>query len=73
MLAPRIDAVSPIGAGDALAAAFVWASAKGCTFEDAARWGVATGTASAQLPGTSFASLNQVEKVYEDVRIKPAS
>jgi 1-phosphofructokinase family hexose kinase len=73
VLAPRIDAVSPIGAGDALAAAFVWASVNGCDFADAARWGVATGTASAQLPGTSFASLDQAKKIYDDVRIKPAS
>lgn len=72
VLAPRIDAVSPIGAGDALAAAFVWASANGCDFTDAVRWGVATGTASAQLPGTSFASLDQARKIYDDVRIKPA-
>ena len=72
VLAPRIDAVSPIGSGDALAAAFVWASVNGSGFSDALRWGVATGTASAQLPGTSYASLNQTRKVYEQVRVKPA-
>ncbi len=46
---PRIDAVSPIGAGDALGAAFVWAMSQGRSFEESARWGVAAGTASAKF------------------------
>lgn len=68
---PRIDAVCPIGAGDALAAAFTWAMDKGKDFVDAMRWGVAAGTASAKLPGISFASLEQTRDVYKlvDVRI----
>ena len=71
-LPPRVDAVCPIGAGDALAAAFTWAMAKGSTFEDAVRWGVAAGTASAQLPGVSFATLQQTEQVYKLVEMRAA-
>ena len=44
-LPPLVDALCPIGAGDALSAAFTWAMDKGSTFEDALRWGVAAGTA----------------------------
>ena len=67
---PRVDAVCPIGAGDALAAAFVWALAQDHDFFTAARWGVAAGTASAQLPGVSFASLAQTTAIYEKVELR---
>ncbi len=68
---PRIDAVCPIGAGDALAAAFVWARAKQKEFWDALRWAVAAGTASTQLPGMSFATLDQTKAVYKKVEVRP--
>ncbi len=67
---PRIEALCPIGAGDALAAAFVWARRKNKTFADALRWGVAAGTASAALPGITFAGLDQTKAVYRQVQIK---
>lgn len=72
-LAPRIDAVSPIGAGDALSAAFTWAStrkSKPTPSDDALRWGVAAGTASARLPGMNFASLGQTEEVYRQIEMR---
>jgi 1-phosphofructokinase family hexose kinase len=69
-LPPRVDAVCPIGAGDALAAAFTWAMDNGSSFDDAVRWGVAAGTASAKLPGVSFASLRQTEDVYRLVEMR---
>ena len=71
-LPPRIDAVCPIGAGDALAAAFAWAMADGKEFPDALRWGVAAGTASARLPGITFASLKQTKEIYKRVEVRPA-
>ncbi|MDP2997206.1 MAG: 1-phosphofructokinase family hexose kinase [Bryobacterales bacterium] len=71
-LPPRVDAVCPIGAGDALAAAFVWAMSRTRDFPDAIRWGVAAGTASARLPGLAFASLDQTRAVYEQVEIRSA-
>ena len=67
---PRTDAVCPIGAGDALVAAFAWAMSRKDDFADALRWGVAAGTASARLPGVTFASLAQTEEVYERVEIR---
>jgi fructose-1-phosphate kinase PfkB-like protein len=72
VMAPRIDAVCPIGAGDALAAAFVWAMDKGLDFADAVRWGVAEGTASAKLPGVRFASLEEAKLIYDKVEVRPA-
>jgi 1-phosphofructokinase family hexose kinase len=69
---PRVDAISPIGAGDAMAAAFVWSMVNKGEFADAARWGVAAGTASARLPGISFADLQQTTAVYTQVEVRNA-
>ncbi|MDE3197377.1 MAG: hexose kinase [Acidobacteriota bacterium] len=67
---PRVDALSPIGAGDALAAALLWAIDEGHAFEDALRWGVAAGTASATLPGMKFASLEQTRAMHDEVDLR---
>jgi 1-phosphofructokinase family hexose kinase len=67
---PRIQAVCPIGAGDALNAAFVWAVTQGMSFVDAVKWGVAAGTASAKLPGLQFANLEQTREVFERVEVR---
>jgi 1-phosphofructokinase family hexose kinase len=69
---PRVDAVCPIGAGDALAAAFTWAMHRDGDFRDALRWGVAAGTASARLPGVTFASFEQTEEIYRQVEVREA-
>ena len=73
VLPPRIDSVCPIGAGDAMAAAFIWALDRNNDFPDAVRWGVAAGTASARLPGLSFASLAQTEEIYRQVEVRRAA
>ncbi len=61
---PSVEAVCPIGAGDAAAAAIVWSCDRGDSFSEALRWGVAAGTASSMLPGISLANLEQSEAVY---------
>jgi 1-phosphofructokinase family hexose kinase len=71
-LPPRVDAVCPIGSGDALAAAFVWSMSRTQDLPDALRWGVAAGTASAKLPGLTFASLEQTRAVYRQVEVRSA-
>jgi 1-phosphofructokinase family hexose kinase len=70
---PMIDAICAIGAGDALAAAFVWALSENKTFDDAVRWGVACGTASAALPGISFPTFAQTEKMHGRVELRVVS
>ena len=60
-----------LGSENAMAAAFVWARAKGKEFWDALRWAVATGTASAQLPGVTFANLDQTKAIYKKVEVRP--
>jgi len=72
VIPPRTDAVSPLGAGDALAAAYVWAATKRKDFADCVRWAVAAGTASAKLPGLESASLEQTKEVYRSVEVRKA-
>lgn len=67
---PRTDAVSPLGAGDALAAAYVWAATKKKDFADCVRWAVAAGTASAMQPGLVFANLEQTKEVFKSVEVR---
>lgn len=69
-LPPRIDSLCPIGAGDALAAALVWALDKKKQFQDSLRWAVATGTAKAALPGLKFPTLDQAKAVYKQVEVR---
>ena len=66
---PPIEAVCPIGAGDAMSAAIVWALQKGEPFSEALRWGVAAGTASTKLPGITLANLDQTKEVYPYTQI----
>jgi 1-phosphofructokinase family hexose kinase len=70
VIPPRVEAVCPIGAGDALVAAFAWSMERGGSFAEALRWGVAAGTASAQLPGVEFASLKEATAVRERVEVR---
>ncbi len=72
VIPPRTDAVSPLGAGDALAAAYVWAAEKKKDFADCVRWAVAAGTASAMQPGLVFANLEQTKEVYKAVEVRRA-
>jgi 1-phosphofructokinase family hexose kinase len=67
---PRIEAISPIGAGDALAAALTWSLKNRDNFPEALRWGVAAGSASAELPGTRFASLDQTRAIHSDIDLR---
>lgn len=69
---PRVDAVCPIGAGDALSAAYTWSMTRKDNPVEALRWGVAAGTASARLPGMSFATLDQTREIYRQVEVRRA-
>jgi 1-phosphofructokinase family hexose kinase len=71
-LPPRVDAVCPIGAGDALTAGYTWSCERKDNPAEALRWGVAAGTASACLPGMNFATLQQAQEIYRQVEIRRA-
>ena len=66
---PQIHSLCPIGAGDAMSAAIVWALNNGESFGDALRWGVAAGTASSKLPGIALTNLEQTKAIYPQVQL----
>ncbi len=57
---PNIIEQNPIGAGDSLVAGVVWQLSRGCSYEDAIRYGVACGAATASKPGTELGSYDDV-------------
>ena len=69
---PRVKAVCPIGAGDALAAGYTWSIQRKSTVAEALRWAVAAGTATARLPGLTFASLADTQETYRRVEVRRA-
>lgn len=70
VIPPHIHALSPIGAGDALVAAFLWSMETNNDYREALRWGVAAGSASAALPGMRFATLEDTRKLYPEVEMR---
>jgi 1-phosphofructokinase family hexose kinase len=69
---PHVDAVCPIGSGDALTAGYTWSIERRSTPVEAMRWGVAAGTATACQPGMRFASLEQTQEVFKQVELRRA-
>jgi 1-phosphofructokinase family hexose kinase len=57
---PDIIERNPIGAGDSLVAGVVWQLSQDCSYEDAIRYGVACGAATASKSGTKLGSYNDV-------------
>lgn len=70
---PLVQALCPIGSGDALTAAYAWRMSRPrASAVDALRWGVAAGTASALLPGMHYATLTETAQMYERVEVRRA-
>jgi len=66
---PLIQALNPVGAGDALLAGIAWALERGLGLDELARWGVASGTAAAMRVGTDAASRGEVERLHAQVQV----
>ncbi len=69
---PSIQTGSPIGAGDVLGAACVWALDKGEPFPEAFAWGVAAATVASSLPGLQFGTLEQVREMKGRLEVQEA-
>ncbi|MEI7468657.1 MAG: 1-phosphofructokinase [Chloroflexota bacterium] len=64
---PAIREQNPIGAGDSMLAGLVWGLSQGQPLLEAMRWGVACGSATASLPGTTVGSKVLVESLLPQV------
>lgn len=63
--APTVPIVSKIGAGDSMVAGIVLSLARGETVQEAARFGVAAGSAAVMTPGTELCRREDTEQLYE--------
>ncbi|MCS6836383.1 MAG: 1-phosphofructokinase family hexose kinase [Anaerolineae bacterium] len=66
---PVVPIQSKVGAGDSMVGGLTLALARGWTIRDAARYGVASGSAAVMTPGTELCRLQDVEKLYPRVTI----
>jgi 1-phosphofructokinase family hexose kinase len=67
---PRVRALNPVGAGDALLAGTVWALEQQLSWEEMARWGVAAGTAAAMREGVDVGTRSEVQALYDQTQIE---
>jgi 1-phosphofructokinase family hexose kinase len=65
---PQIQEKNPIGAGDSMVGGLVWALTQGIPLKEALGWGVASGAATASLPGTEVGSRPLIEELFSQVR-----
>ena len=65
---PKIKEKNPIGAGDSMVGGLVWALTQGIALKEALGWGVASGAATASLPGTEVGSRPLIEELCSKVR-----
>jgi len=67
---PKIQEKNPIGAGDSMVGGLVWALTHGIVLKEALGWGVASGAATASLPGTEVGSRPLIENLFTQVRFE---
>ena len=67
---PSVTIKNPVGAGDSMLAALVVAHLRGWSLDQAARWCVAAGTASAMQEGTSVVTPDQIESLLDRVEVE---
>ncbi|PIU53381.1 MAG: phosphofructokinase [Deltaproteobacteria bacterium CG07_land_8_20_14_0_80_60_11] len=67
--APLVPIKSKVGAGDSTVAGIVLALARGRSWREAVRYGVAAGAAAVMTPGTELCRREDVERLYEQLRL----
>lgn len=65
---PKIKEKNPIGAGDSMVGGLVWALTQGIALKESLGWGVASGAATASLPGTEVGSRPLIEELFSQVQ-----
>ncbi len=67
---PAIQEKNPIGAGDSMVGGLVWGLTQGIGLKEALGWGVASGAATASLPGTEVGTRPLIEGLFKQVRFE---
>ncbi len=66
---PAVPISSKVGAGDSMVGGVVLALARGEGLLDAARWGVAAGTATVMTDGTQLCNRADTERIYSQIDV----
>lgn len=69
IIAPSVKKISTVGAGDSMVAGMVWMLEKNEPLEQAVMFGVACGTAATMNKGTQLFNKNDVERLYNWLRL----
>ncbi|MCX7668143.1 MAG: PfkB family carbohydrate kinase, partial [Atribacterota bacterium] len=69
-VAPKVEAINPVGSGDAFLAAFVHVFCTTFSFEDALRWAVAAGACNAMVWEAGRVEKSQVEVLQNTVDLR---
>jgi 1-phosphofructokinase family hexose kinase len=67
---PKIQEKNPIGAGDSMVGGLVWALTQGIALKASLGWGVASGAATASLPGTEVGTRPLIEELFSQVQFE---
>jgi 1-phosphofructokinase family hexose kinase len=70
---PKIEERNPIGAGDSMVGGLVWGLQQNLPLNEALRWGIACGAATASLSGTAVGTRPMVEALFAQVAVVPAA
>lgn len=68
--APAVSIRSTVGSGDSMVAGLVFAFAAGDSAEQALRWGIACGSATAMRPGTDLFRAGEVEALLPTIAVR---
>lgn len=71
--APSVATANPVGSGDCLLGAFLWARGQGRDVADALRWGVAAGGENARRGGGGNVRRDGIRDLYAETRCEEAS
>jgi tagatose 6-phosphate kinase len=72
VLAPKVDALYPIGSGDAMMAGLIVALDRGEPLPQAVQFGVALGAANTLVPGSGRCDLSALSELRRQATIQPA-
>jgi 1-phosphofructokinase family hexose kinase len=67
---PKIQEKNPIGAGDSMVGGLVWGLVQGYPLQEALAWGIASGAATASLPGTEVGTRPLIETLRAQVQVE---
>ncbi len=66
---PEVEVKSTIGSGDSMLGAMLWAITSGKSIEEALRWGLAAGAATATTDGSGIGRRPVIEELYQRSKV----